>query len=297
MNVLHHGQRIEFDSSAVNAAIRYLKDKSSDNLGTLVSLHGAKLAYRHHCWSSMDPPLPVKDFWKKQLDNISLTKKIERRVVEIENYLKSRSQPEWLGEVLRYLPRNHSFDTTVYLIFGYDNIVFDKDVAINLNNARFHEDSRESEYYLIHELAHAGYLRYHRMPDLTLANTPRELSAIVKFLTHLEGMGVMSSMRLRIMQNGFLDDDYKVLRNESERTRRVRLYFRALSNLEREPNRRTDKAHDFEVYDEFSQRPQRLWYIAGAHMAQTIEKNLGLECVRELVYRGSQEFFKTYLKL
>ena len=81
--------------------------------------------------------------------------------------------------------------------------MFGENVALNLNIRQFHADHREAVYYLIHELAHAGYLRYHRMPELASAKTLGDLSAIVKFLTHLEGMGVISSLRLRTREEGF----------------------------------------------------------------------------------------------
>jgi hypothetical protein len=296
MEGLCHRQNIGFNYSAVEAAMRYLRERSSDNLKALVELPGAKLAFKHYRWSSMDPHITPEDFWKKQLDVIPFVKKIEASIIDIESYLKTRKQSKWLDEVLRYLPRNHVFNTTVYMIVGYDNIVLNEDVALNLNSVLFHKDRKESIYYLIHELAHAGYLRYHRMPDLTFPGKGSELSAIIEFLTHLEGMGVISSMRLRIKENGFLSDDYKVLRNEKKRIKRVRDYFNALSKFKREPDRKIDKARDFEVYNQFSRSPQRLWYITGCHMAQTIETAFGIERVRELVLKGSSDFFKTYLE-
>jgi hypothetical protein len=292
---LRHAQKIEFKYSAVHAAIKYLKDRSSENLGNLFSLPGSKLAYNHYRWSSIGHHLAAEDFWKRQLGKIHYTKKIEQSIAAVGSYLETRHQSEWLGEILRYLPHGHILHTAVYLIVGYDNIVFGEDTALNLNDTRFHKDCRESVYYLIHEVAHAGYLRYHRMPDLTRPNTWGKLSAIVKFLTHLEGMGVISSMRIRTRECGFLDHDYKSLRSEDERARRVRCYFRVLSRLENEPERSAKSKYDFKVYDELSAQPRRLWYITGSHMAQMIEAKLGTETLRELVKKGSTDFFKTYI--
>jgi hypothetical protein len=134
------------------------------------------------------------------------------------------------------------------------------------------------------------------MPELTKIRTLGDLSDVVKLLTHLEGMGVISPMRLRVEEGGLLDGDYKVLLNDVERKRRVRDYFRVLSRLE---NRRSQelREEDFQVFEDMSGRTTRLWYVTGCHMAQRIEQEYGVEMLRNLVKRGSEEFFKTYRNL
>jgi hypothetical protein len=193
-------------------------------------------------------------------------------------------------------PGGHVFRTTVYLILGYDNFVYGENIALNLNFWRFHVDHREAFYYLIHELAHAGYFRYRQMPDLAGMRTLGELVDAVKLLTHLEGMGVISPMNLRLEEDGLLDNDYRVLLNYGERHRRVRDYFDLLSRLE---NRRIQELHeeDLQVFEQMSGRTTRLWYITGCHMAQRIEQECGVEMLRNLVKRGHQEFFETYRNL
>jgi hypothetical protein len=290
-------QRITFDCSAIDAAIRYLRVRSKESLDDLISMPGNRLAYDHYRWSSFGSKLGPDGFWREQLDEISYTDEFEQNIVALRRYLEARSRSDWLNEILWYLPPAHTFKTMVYMIVGYDNIVFGEDVALNFNNTEFKEDCREAVYFLIHELAHAGYLRYHRMPDLAGFNTCVELATIIKFLTHLEGMGVISSIRLRAREEGFLDKDYNVLRNEVTKAMRVRDYFRILSRLESEPERRIERARGFEIYNKLSGQPRRLWYITGCHMAQTIETKLGIGTLRELVRKGSLDFFKTYFEI
>jgi hypothetical protein len=148
-------------------------------------------------------------------------------------------------------------------------------------------------YYLIHELAHAGYVRYHPLPELWSIKTNGELLSAVKFLAHLEGMGVISAFRLRISEGGLLDNDYKILLNNAERTKRVNQYFRLLSKLESNLNKKVDESY-FQVFEKMSGKKTRLWYITGCHMAQEIEKRHGIETLRKLVKQGSEEFFNTY---
>ncbi len=232
-------QTIWFDHSAIDAAFDYLWNRSDAAFKRLISMPGCGLAYRHHLWSWPGSKATIEEFWKKSLEHVEWDERHATTVRGLVEHLESGRQSRWLNKVLRYLPDGHAFDMTVYLVFGYDNIVFGEDVALNRNHASFHADSREAVYYLIHELAHAGYFRYHKMPDLSEIRTLGDLSDAVKLLTYLEGMGVISPLRLRTKEGGLGDDDYKVLLDEAERARRVRDYFKELERLETDPCRET----------------------------------------------------------
>jgi hypothetical protein len=285
---------VVFDDSGLEASLNYLRKPSDENLRRLVSAAGNKLAHAHHSWASYDSKETIEEFWSAQLSKVSQSSQLESNVKAVRMHLLSQEEVRWLSEVLRYLPRGHIFKTTVYLNIGYDNIVFGENVALNLNFRPFSLDKRESVYYLIHELAHAGYLRYHPMPELWNVRTNGELLSVVKFLTHLEGMGVISALRLRMLEGGLLDNDYRVLLNDAEKTRRVSHYFRLLHELEND----LDKVEEsrFQIFEEMSGKETRLWYITGCHMAQEIEKRLGTEKLRKLVKQGNEEFFETYLE-
>ena len=286
-------QRIFFDTSAIRACMCYLRNRTDKNLKRVLSLPGSKLAYRHHLWSTISSRLPIEEFWKKELDGIVWNDELEDSVETLVEYLMGRNQTEWLGEVLRYLPEGHVFNSTVFLIGGYDNIVYGEDVALNLNFKQFHADHREVVYYLIHEMAHAGYFRYRRMPELGKIRTLHDLLDVVKLLTHLEGMGVISPFSLRIREGGLLANDYKVLLNENERNARVHDYFTVLSKLESAANRELCDG-DFQILGSMSAEPKRLWYIAGGHMAQRIEEERGIVTLQNFVKRGPEEFFRAY---
>lgn len=287
---------IVFDDSGLEASLNFLRDRSDQNLKRLVSASGNRLAYAHHLWSSFGAKTSIVEFWSAQLSKLSWSPELEHRVNRVRTYLLMQKETKWLNEVLRYLPRGHFFNTTVYLNMGYDNIVFGENIALNLNFSQFHVDKREAVYYLIHELAHAGYVRYHPLPELWNIETNRELLKIVKFLTHLEGMGVISALRLRTLENGLLDNDYRILLNNTERTRRVSQYFRLFRKLETNLSKKIGKSY-FQVFEEMSGKETRLWYITGCHMAQEIEKHKGVETLRKLVKQGSEEFFETHLEI
>jgi len=293
MEILVIEQRITFDTSGLDATIQYLGDKTSANLDRLVTNPGNVFAYNHYRWSNMDTRTNAEDFWRTEIGKISDVKAVIQDASNVRDYLLSQNQSIWLPEVLDYLPKGHKFSTRVYMNLGYDNIAHGRDVALNLNHSRFQMDHREAVYYLMHELSHAGYLKYHSLMSLAAPKTWRELACNVIFLTHLEGMGVLTPLRLRIKEGGLADPDYVALRDPTERGKRVRAYFEKLEGLEDEPDRIVEKS-DLDAYDQFSEKPLRLWYVAGCHMAQMIEYELGLEVLRELVRKGSEAFFETY---
>jgi hypothetical protein len=286
-------QQIRFDSSGFDAAIACLEEKNRETLKLLVESRGGRFAYSHNRWSNFEAYVTPEEFWVRTLGKVLDGKDVIRDASDTKNYILSQSQSRWLPGILDYLPRSHVFDTTVYLNLGYDNVAYGGDVALNLNHASFHANHREAVYYLMHELAHAGYFGYNRMPNLSAPKTWRELADNVLFLTHLEGMGVLTPLKLRTDEGGLGDPDYVALGDPAERKRRVLAYFEKLGRLEREPDRVVEES-DLEIYDQFSGRPLRLWYVAGCHMAQVIEASRGVDALRELVRKGSRDFFEVY---
>jgi len=289
-----HGE-IFIDCSAIEPFQSYLKTKADEDLDRLASTPGGRLAYQHHRWSSASPRLTIREFWKQQLKRITWSEQLENSIATIIRLLGNREK-YWLDATLKYLPEEHVFNTMIYLIGGYDSVVYGENVTLNLNSRQFHRDHREAVYYLIHELAHAGYFRYRRMPKLSGLMTRHRLVETVKLLTHLEGMGVISSFHQRVKQGGLLDPDYQVLLNEKETNRRVREYFSKLQNIQKSTNSKRHKL-GYSRLDEFSAKPRRLWYVAGGHMALKIEQECGRPRLQEIVRTGSEEFFGTYLQI
>ena len=287
------GQRIAFDSSGLDSTLRYLGDRTARNFSELIDALGNKFAYRHYRWSNMDDRTTAEEFWRRALERIPDKVAASRGASSVRDYILTQNRERWLPGVLEYLPRGHVFDSTVYLNLGYDNVAYGGDVALNLAHPPFQSDHREAVYYLMHELAHAGYLGYHEMPGLASPRTWGELADNVMFLTHLEGMGVLTPLRLRVEEGGLSDPDYVALGDSAETGRRVRAYFKELRRLEDKPDKAVEEG-DLEVYDRFSGSPQRLWYVAGCHMAQAIEAKQGAVALRELVGRGSKAFFEVY---
>ena len=286
-------QKIHFDSSGFDAAVAYLEEKNQETLKVLVESRGGRFAYSHFRWSNFESRETPEEFWVRTLGKILNVRDAIHDTSRVRDYILAQSQSEWLPDVLEYLPEGHRFDSTIHLNIGYDNISYAKDVALNLNNQSFHADPRESIYYLMHELAHSGYFSYHAAPNLSGPRTFAELAANVRFLTHLEGMGVLTPLKKRTEEDGLGDPDYLALLNPVETRRRLDAFLEKLSWLEKEPDSKVVK-DDLNIYDELSRKPRRLWYVAGCEIARVIKSGRGRGKLRELVRAGGDEFFASY---
>ena len=287
-------QMILLNRRTIDACAKFKQSRSEADFRRLITTRGAKMAHAHHVWASPLSAKPIGEFWSGELDQVEWDSQTAASIERVVRYLKARRR-QWLEATLKYLPEGHVFDTTIYLIGGYDSIVYLEDVALNLTFRKYLDDPREAVYYLIHELSHAGYFRYRPMPDLGRVKTTRDLLRTVKLLTHLEGMGVASPFPERLKEGGLEDDDYRVLLNESKRRARVRQYFELLSRLENGPNRLLCQ-EDPQLGD-FSEKPGRLWYVAGGHMALRIEECCGIRMLQDTVKSGPKKFFETYVRL
>ena len=86
--------------------------------------------------------------------------------------------------------------------------------------------------------------------------------------------------------------DYWILNDVRERKRVTGEFFGIIERLEEGPDRPLEEA-DFEVLEQMS-GGERLWYVAGAHMAQEIDKGLGREALTQTVVDGPDSFFEAY---
>ncbi|MFX1253113.1 MAG: DUF5700 domain-containing putative Zn-dependent protease, partial [Promethearchaeota archaeon] len=144
----------------------------------------------------------------------------------------------------------------------------------------------------MHELHHVGYTYYHPLYSFEDLKTTADLLRIIKYSTHLEGLAVYAPFQRRLAENGLIHKDYAVLANESERLKRVNEFFKLFETIKGTPNRPVVET-DYELLERFA-GGSRLWYIAGAHMAQIIDKKYGRSILVQTIKKGSDTFFKIY---
>lgn len=181
-----------------------------------------------------------------------------------------------------YLPPDVPFSGTVFFVVGYDiGVAAPPDIVLNVGHDHFQSVPSEVSFYAIHEAHHVGFMALRRAPELTELNNPRQLEAIISYMTQLEGMGVHAAYPLR-KEQGCLDadQDYRVYVDATEAQRVTRRYAELIAKLA-SANRLSDDEVG-EVLNAMSSG-ERIWYQFGALACWTMEQSRGRRAVTESI--------------
>ena len=287
--------KVRIDTSFIKPLLKYLKDSNTANL-RLLTEHPAALRTHQHAVRFGKTKKPIMEFWRKLLkkyDNNSTA--VIERIKSGLNYIYNdqNSFSEMMNELNNYAPNGLNVSTNLFTIIGYDiGVVSEGTALVSLDHNLYLNNQEELLYMSMHELHHVIYTAYNeifRMADVRMTN---HLVEVIRYCAHLEGLGVYVPYALRKRNNAFANDDYKIFQNRKLRQKRVSEFFGILTKYETEPVRSIhDK--DWKILD-FMTGKKRLWYIAGAHMAQAIENSSGREVLNETIRLGPEEFFRQY---
>jgi hypothetical protein len=190
-------------------------------------------------------------------------------------------------------PEGTHLRSVLYTNLGYDiGIVSEGCALINIGHEDYHKNPQEILFMSMHELHHVVYTAYNTFFDLTQVNRFDQLCEVVRYCTHMEGLAVYSTLEPRRAANALNNRDYRLFLDEKARKRRVSEYFDLLTDLEVRSDAPLQE-DDWNIIERMTDR-NRLWYIAGAHMAHLIEKKLGHETLVESIRLGPEYFFKMY---
>ncbi len=208
------------------------------------------------------------------------------------------SQLRCWNEAADFLPDGALSGTVLYLTLGYDiGVAVDCQASINLAHPHFLENSLEELwFYIVHEIHHAGFQKYNPLPVLADTRSISDLSYLVKYLTHMEGLAVHAARRWRTEKGALKwDSDYEALLDSERMDTYEKAFFSTYSNLVGEVDRPIEK-EDWEILGRMS-AGDRLWYRVGALMADRIEKALGLVVLIATVEEEPGAFFDRYMEL
>ncbi|MEE8355408.1 MAG: DUF5700 domain-containing putative Zn-dependent protease [Candidatus Bathyarchaeia archaeon] len=288
---------VEIDATFVEYALDYLWSRSEAGLATIFDHEAAKGVHSHaERFDNTDDTL--EGFWRKTLAHESKHKADHlKRIRSNLEFIKSNelSFQRAFNEVAAYLPADMRLRAKLYLIIGYDiGIVSGGNAYLNVGHPHFGDDRRELLYFSMHEVHHVGYTKHHPIHSLEGLRTSSDLIRAIEYSTHLEGLAVYSSYERRMIEEGVGHVDYWILNDPRERERVTGEFFGVLEGLEEGPDRPLEEA-DFEVLEQMS-GGNRLWYVAGAHMAQEIDRGLGREALIQTVVDGPDSFFEAYAR-
>jgi len=208
------------------------------------------------------------------------------------------SQLRCWTEAAALLPDGALSGTVLYLTVGYDiGVAVAGQASINLAHPHFLENPlKEVWFYIVHEIHHAGFQKYNPLPVLADTKSITDLSYLIKYLTHMEGLAVHAARRWRT-ETGTLkwDSDYETLLDSGRMDTYRKEFFSIYSNLIDEGERPIEMK-DWKILGRMS-TGDRLWYRVGASMADRIEKTLGRGVLIATVEEGPGAFFERYMEL
>lgn len=287
---------VKIDTSFVIPLLKYLGDSNEGDIYAITDHPAANRTYAHAKQFNNTNRSTVQEFWRDLVDPLKKDyKKVVARVKSALKYIYNETNAfdVIIKDLWNYIPAGTKLRCDLYAILGYDiGIVSEGHALINLAHPLFEKDPREILYMSMHELHHVVYTSFNPIYDLKTIITVENLVDIIKYSTHLEGLAVYAAYDARKRANALGHQDYQILEDKGKRLSRVSEFFNILTKLEFDQMRSVhDK--DWDIIGLMS-GSKRLWYIAGAHMAETIDRNLGRATLNATIRHGPDEFFKSY---
>lgn len=204
----------------------------------------------------------------------------------------------WLDKIEAELDRvvqDENKDITIYPVFGFDiGIGLEDGVCINLNEQLFFDDPCHFIYLAIHESSHALYSRIHGMPNIMEVESAEDRISFFNTFFHSEGYAVYTPLKSRKddgymgSKGHYITQDYYELSAEDRIKEHVKKYDKLREDL------KDSEDWSLEKYMDRAFGEERLAYRVGCTMINQIEKEKGMDEVREAFYLDADEFVEKY---
>ena len=281
---------VQVDVSFTEQALDHLSSPSSAKLQRILG-HPAAEGVHAHAAMFGNTDRDLAGFWEERLAGVR-PDAAERARANVD-YMEGNAGAftEAFNELEEYMPHGLEIGCRLYAVVGYDvGVVSEGDAYLNLAHPVY-ADQRELVYFAMHELHHVSYTRLQPIYSFSGLRTTVDLLGAAMYSTHLEGLAVYAAYGKRFREAGLNHLDYRLYGDKRERDRIVEEYFGILDELRCEPVRSL-REDDFGLIERLS--GERLWYVAGLHMAKTIDERLGRERLNETMRRGPGSFFEAY---
>jgi len=287
---------VKIDTSFIIPLLKFLGESDEADIYAITDHPAARRTYAHAVFTRNTKRGTVQDFWRDITQSLKKDyKPLVSRVKSALTYLYNETDAfdQMIKDLWAYIPEGTKLRCNLYAMLGYDiGIVYEGNALINLDFPLFEKDPRELLFMSMHELHHVVYTAFNPLYDISKLITVENLVDMIKYYTHLEGMAVYAAYDSRKKMDAFTHEDYQTLNNKGQRHSRVNEYFRILTDFEFDKMR---SIHDTDWQTiSFMSDKKRLWYVTGAHMAETIDKELGRNALNETIRLGPDEFFKSY---
>jgi hypothetical protein len=288
-----------FDFTHVDLAIRYFENPSTALIEQISESDAARHLKRHSDRTGYYPADAAPRDITLDLLAKSPSPAALQAVRELTAYVKANPerQQACLTTASSYLPEQAQPTNPPHLTWGYDiGVAMDAHASLNVAHPHFLADRDELWFYCIHEVHHSGLMQIHPMPRVADIDTVLEVYEFVRYATFLEGLAVHAARETRRLQDALAGDpDYIALTDASELAQVMSAYRRKLESLRSEIGRPLGDEH-WQVVEEMSSG-KRLWYVAGAAMAASIEGASGRGDLLQLELLGPEAFFDAFEEL
>jgi hypothetical protein len=290
---------VAYDFTFAELAVKYFETNDSTYLQKIAELDATEHLMNHSKQSHYDVPndskLELVIFLLSSADSKEELECFKRNL----NYAKENiAKTDITQEIaLQFFPKNFNFSSSLFFTFGYDlGVAYAQNSSLNLTHPYFLKNMNEMKYYSIHELHHAGFilLKNNVMPSPDLTNY-WEVVQLIEYCTHLEGMATYASLEIRKKENAMdIDKDYVVLQDSELMKKYEKEFFDIYFHFKNNPDSILTEEDWGKLY---TLSEKRLWYVVGARIAQTIDKNLGRNKMVSLIPESSEKFITTYLQI
>lgn len=287
-----------FDDSAVRTVLNNPKLALEKKDSIWHTNDGYKLVLQWHKIQEVPESYEFYEFALNDMlsDNPRFTK--DNRYLETIDKIKEIHQIK--GDLINnhlssYLPGDSSFSAYAYFVAFTEPYAFSMsgNLGIDIASPRWHKNPEYIINIVIHETYHIGYDLY--SPD-RLGFTPKNIKEFIEktfAVIKNEGMATYVAYRaLDIIPSDYKDRDYQLL----EDNEKVDNAFYQINQLIQETSIASIDSLNQKAWVVGVQR-DRAFYIAGAFMAQTIEKEYGKEYLIDLVRQDCFKFIEAYNRI
>jgi hypothetical protein len=296
----HKHAKISFDISSLDKIFLKPEKVLKDVEGFWKKERAYQLALG---WAPPGYPIHFGGF-RKEIEKLAKQPLEERKQNEFYCFAKDvvqsidRIRGEGMLHVCSYLPEDTKIDSTIYIAgyiylgkdepqFSPTAFIYDGNTCLNATSTHWKFNVDNVVHLMLHEIYHVGYSSHQPTIPLEEEMTTQKILDHICWQLHNEGLATYISYKSLSPFPGE-EKDYDLLGKQGEV---VRLLGNVKHLIEDVKNKPANEVQDSVIQIGIT---ERAFYVAGAHMARTIEENLGKEAIVKSVKEGSRHFIEIY---
>lgn len=289
---------IVYDFTFAELAIKYLETGNPEYLQEITNLEAAEHLINHALSAGYN--VSKVEFITNLLSPIEEQKKLLPIFKRNLNFAKEDLAKSGIIEknTSQFLPADCVFSSTLFFTFGYNHVAYDNNCSINLADTVYlNKNNMNTMIYLaIHELHHVGFItaKDGYFAPFVGITTYKEMLHLIEYCMQLEGMATYAPLGIIEQENDVNTNKHYIAIRDLEVVEELeKEFFDIYYHFKNEPDHllTQEDGYKFQIFSDI----KGLQYIVGAHMAKTIDENLGREKLIGLISEPPENYIATYL--